>query len=419
VIHRLNRQRMRRHAAISFAIATGVIVVTLNQSLCAAPMVVNGATFDAPPNCQAIEDALVCKDDEQQFELSVHRQPIASRVDPGAPFVRKMAYVQTLHDAVVKNIVVQTASDNANEFSTYGKYSVIGSAMAGKGTVAAPSARFVSLLQGDEVWQLLEIVAVRSPKIEALSSALAQSLALSAPKNSADAGATGNPTNVALANPAPSSAASETPVNNPAATSTAANAPAANANASGGTNASAVAAPTTAFATPSAASATSSPSGALSTATPAFKSTLLSLQHPDYLMPDVSEDSKDGLHVTFKHKRRTGGPNLSIKLLTPKDAQQSAASVARERRAQVNGWMRNPGTLIDVNKFGGMTGSGFAIVGVLDAKQGLSGLDSFECTFAADVDGKVLEITLTADQKYSEDAEYVWSLLAKTLLFAH
>jgi gamma-glutamyl phosphate reductase len=122
---------MYRRAA-SLTIVIGMLGAALSQTSHAAAMVVNGATFDAPSNCQAIDDALVCRDDAQQFELSVHRQTIASRVEASAPFVRKMAYVQTLHDAVVKNIMAQTGSESASDFSTYGPYSVIGSAMAGR-----------------------------------------------------------------------------------------------------------------------------------------------------------------------------------------------------------------------------------------------------------------------------------------------
>ena len=43
----------------------------------AAPVTINGATFDAPGVCQSADRALVCKVDGQQLELWVTRKPLA------------------------------------------------------------------------------------------------------------------------------------------------------------------------------------------------------------------------------------------------------------------------------------------------------------------------------------------------------
>ena len=70
---------------------------------------------------------------------------------------------------------------------------------------------------------------------------------------------------------------------------------------------------------------------------------------------------------------------------------------------------------VDINKLGPLNGAGFALVGVPDPKKGLSGVESFETTFASEVNGRLLEVRLTAEQQYSSDARVVWAMLAQSL----
>ena len=55
------------------------------------------------------------------------------------------------------------------------------------------------------------------------------------------------------------------------------------------------------------------------------------------------------------------------------------------------------------------------MIGVPDAKKGLSGVESIETTFAADLTQGLLEVRLGSEQKNATDARAVWSLLVKSI----
>jgi hypothetical protein len=339
----------------------------------AAPITVAGVSFDAPANCELVNDALICKEDAQQLELSVHRHALAPRVLPADSLARKTNYLQLLHEGILDAVGRNVPLDGAVPFTSYGKYGVMGSAVPGKGTVAAPAVRLASALWGEEVWQFLEIVAVRTPKIEALIAQLTQSATL----------------------PSLKTLASEAEKNREAA-----NAP-----------------KTATAASASTAISTDNEKTAPVPASPiaTFKSALVTFQHPDYLATEVSIDETDELRASFKHKERTGGPNIVVRMRAPSSVITNAAAAVGARRALVDSFMNKPSNVVPLNKLGKFTGSGFAAIGTPDKKKGFSGVESFEATFATDHQGKILEITLTAEQKYAEDAEFVWALLVKTL----
>ena len=345
---------------------TALTAASVGVALHAAPVTINGATFDAPPTCQAAEGALVCKVDNVQLELWVKRKPLAPDVQPTDTFVRKMSYFHRLHDAAVGSIMRATANDKATPFSNYGAYSALGSAMPGSGAVTSPTVRFASVLHDDEVWEFLEVVAARTPAVEALSADLQRSLTLPA------------------APPAPAVA---TPPAAPAVAEAAPPPPPVKPNAG-------------------------SPLVAI------FSGKLLTLEHPGYLEPVVAEDTKESLSVTFRHKTRpAAGPNLLVILRAPND-KQTASSLVRERRESVMATMVGSTASVDVNKLGAIDGAGFALIGVPDPKKGLSGIESLETTFAAEVSGRLLEIRLTAEQQYSSEARVVWATVVQSIKLA-
>lgn len=144
----------------------------------AAPVTINGATFDAPGVCQSADRALVCKVDGQQLELWVTRKPLAPEVTPADSLAKRMAYFNSVHETAVGNILKATGNTTATPFSSYGSFSANGSAMPGKGVVTSPSVRFASVLHGEEIWEFLEIVATRTPAIDAVSALLQHSVVM-------------------------------------------------------------------------------------------------------------------------------------------------------------------------------------------------------------------------------------------------
>lgn len=348
----------RRSAVLVVAFLSGC------PTLYAAPVTINGATFDAPPTCQAATGALVCKVDGQQLELWVKRKSLSPDVLPTDTFVRKMAHFHNVHDAAVASIMRATSNDKAVPFSNYGPYSALGSAMTGNDGVSAPTVRFASVLHEEDIWEFLEVVATRTPGVESLSADLQRTLTLP-------------------------------------------------------TSPSAVSAPVAATPVAAAPAATPPPEPPKVEGSPlvaTFNSALLSLEHPGYLRVEVLEDTADSLRISFKHKTRpNAGPNLLINLRALKDKQQTAASVANQRKASVLETMTGQTASVDINKLGLLNGVGFALVGVPDPKKGLSGVESFETTFASEVNGRLLEVRLSAEQQYSSDARVVWAMLAQSL----
>lgn len=337
-----------------FAAALLLLGSTAGTVVNAAPLVVNGATFDAPASCQHVQTALVCKVDEQQLELWVTRKKMGGAIKPSDSFTRKMEYFTEQHQSVVVNLLRLTSNDGFTQFSDYGSYSALGASMAGKGVVSSPTARFASVLHDDEIWEFLEVVATRTPAIDALAMALRKSLVL------------------------PAAPVVEAPV-----------------------VAAAPEAPKKTEGSPLAAT---------------FTSKLLSLELPGYLDADVLEDTAESLQATFKHKTRpTAGPNLVISLRAPKDKATTLASIVKQRKDAMMATMIGQTQSIEINKLGEINGAGFALVGTPDKAKGWSGVESLETTFTANVGDRLLEVRLTADQQYSSDARVVWSSLARSI----
>ncbi len=313
--------------------------------LIAAPLSINGATFDAPAACRLAEGAMVCKDGEQQLELWVYRKPLAVPVMVAERESKRALAFSDFHDGAVNNVVRSTGNERGTPFATYGRYGVVGTAMAGKGSVKQPSIRVASLLSGDEMWQFVEVVAKRTAGIEALATALQRSLLL--------------PASVALA---------------------------------------------------------SEPSLSASAAGMAtFSGKLATFQYPDFLQVVLAEDSTTALNLGFKHKARGGGPNVTLSVRTPRDKSVTAASANGQRRQLSIAVMAAGSAAVDVKKLGTLNGTGYALIGTPDAAKGFSGVESIETAFAADVDGRLLEVRLTGEQKFAADVEQVWLLLAKSI----
>ena len=257
----------RIFAAALMLILSGSFVGT---DVNAAPIVVNGATFDAPSSCQSAQTALVCKVDAQQLELWVTRKTMGAAIKPTDSFMRKMEYFTEQHQGAVVNILRSTSNDGFTQFSDYGGYSALGASMAGKGVVSSPTVRFASVLHDDEIWEFLEVVATRTPAIDALSTALRRSLVLPAAR--------------------------------------------------------VVQAPVMAVAPEVPKKVDGSPLVAT------FNGKLLALELPGYLDADVLEDTTERLQVSFRHKTRpTAGPNLVISLRAPNDPTATTASIESER----------------------------------------------------------------------------------------
>ena len=352
------------------------LVLTMLYSgaaLHAAPVTIKGATFDAPAACQPAEGALVCKLDGQQFELFVNRKPLAPQVMPTDTFARKMVYFSDVHDTAVGNIMKSTDNDQATPFSSYGAHSALGSAMPGKGVPTSPAIRFASVLHDEEIWEFLEVVAKRTPAVDTLSNALQRSLALPA---------------VASVPSTAGKAASE---------------------------------PTKSVAAPSSPSLKETDeisASAPKAGYPTFSGPLLSMQYPDFLEPVVIENTVSHFAVNFKDKTRTSGPNLMVSLRVRKGPQETAVIVVKARKDALTATMAGQSGSVDVNTLGDIKGNGFAFLGVPDAKKGLSGVESIETTFAADVPQGLLEVRLGAEQKYATDTQATWLLLAQSIKLA-
>lgn len=336
-----------------FAVAS-VISSLLIAPLLAAPLTINGATFDAPAACKLAEGAMVCKLDGQQLELWVYRKPLAIPMAVIERDAKRAQAFSEFHDGAVSNIVRSTGNDRGTPFSAYGRYAVVGAAMAGKGDVKQPSIHVASLLSGDEMWQFVEVVATRTPAIEALATALRRSLVL--------------------------------PVTVDAVADASAHTTAGNAENAAG--------PLT------------------------YSGKLATFQYPTFLVPVVAEDSATTLNVGFKHKARDGGPNVTLSVRTAVEKGVTAATANAKRRTQSTGVMAPGSAAVDVKKLGAITGTGYALLGTPDAVKGFSGIESIETAFAADVDDRLLEVRLTGEQKYASDVEQVWLLLAKSLKLA-
>jgi hypothetical protein len=314
----------------------------------AATITLNGATFEAPAGCQLAEGAIVCKVDSQQLELWVRRTPLSMRLLPNAPTERKSSYFNELHADAVKNVMRSTGNDQSTAFSAYGNYPALGAAMPGKGVVTSPTVRFASVLHEDEVWEFIEVVATRTPVIEAVSADLQRGLKLPL---SATAASVKVATEV----------------------------------------------------TPTAST---------------YTGKWLSFQYPLFLQAVVTEDDANGATLGFKHNARDSGPNVTISLRAPKDkATTAAVAINARKQASLNAMAEGSSATVEVNKLGSISGAGYALIGTPDAKKGFSGIESIETAFVAAVGDRLLEVRLTAEQKYSKDMEAVWALLSSSLKF--
>ena len=347
-----------------FSVAT----VCASTALHATPVTIKGAMLDAPAACEVAGGALVCKLDGQQFELWITRKPLAANMARGDTMARKMLYFSEIHEMAVNSIAQSTANDKVTPFSVYGSYSALGSAMPGNGVPKSPAVRFAQVLHDEEIWEFLEVVATRTPAIDSLADALQRSLKLPsiAPVPLAATNARPEPTKAAAAS-TPSMVADDIRALAP------------------------------------------------TTTEPRFSGPLLSMQYPDFLEPVVIENTVTRFAVNFKHKHRAGGPNLMVSLRAPKDKTETAAAVVKARKDALTATMTGESGSVEVNTLGDIKGTGFAMIGVPDAKKGLSGVESIETTFAADLTQGLLEVRLGSEQKYATDTRAVWSLLVKSI----
>ena len=88
----------------SFAAVSVLTMLATGAQLQAAPVTVNGASLEAPANCQPAGNALSAVDG-QQLELWVNRRPRASQQRRAETLVQRMVWLQSTHDAAVKNIM--------------------------------------------------------------------------------------------------------------------------------------------------------------------------------------------------------------------------------------------------------------------------------------------------------------------------
>ena len=382
-MNELLRKNSRPQVAHVLVAGVTSVTVTLTALLgattaMAAVVTVKGASFDAPATCQPLEGALVCKVDGIQMELWVTRKPLAPQIAVNDTFARKMAYFNDIHDTAVGNILSSTKNDKTTSFSSYGPYSALGTAMLGKGVPSSPSVRFASVLHNEEIWEFLEVAATRTPAIESLSAALQRSLVLPAQAP----GATPSPP------PAPALKRAEA------------------------VSVSSSAAPKSPPATPPVPLKTPEASAPTH---PTFSGPLLSLQYPDFLEPVVIENTVTRVAVNFKHKSRPSGPVLTVNFASPKDKPTTAANMVKARKDALLATITGPNNSVEVNALGAIKGVGFALIGVPDAKKGFSGVESIETTFAADATAGILDVRLTAESKFSADAETTWALLARSI----
>lgn len=355
-----------------------VVGATVATALCAAPLKINGAGFDAPDTCQVASDALVCNVDGQQLEISVHRQPFAAGTGLADSVVKRGAALQELHRDVVAGLMRGTSSPSNTSFDTYGKLSVLGTLMPGRGEVAAPSARVTTLYSNGELWQILEVIARRTPAVEALTEALAKSLVLP-------------PATPVVAATAPTS---NPPKSTPPLATASTIAPSA--------------------VTPPLAPSTNQPEPPLEPVQ-TFQHPILSFQYPSELAVTKEAGGTNSVTLTLKHPTRPGRPGLRISLSELKGAEDTADAFITARKADLTKRMRSPAT-VAVNKLGDLSGAGYASIGTTPAQPSGGGIELFECTFAAVIKGKLLTVTLTSEQKFSEDAQYLWGMLGKSLV---
>lgn len=348
----------------SFAAVSVLTMLATGAQLLAAPVTVNGASLEAPADCQPAGNALVCKVDGQQLELWVNRRPRAASSDAPETLVQRMAWLQSTHDAAVKNIMRSTFNDKLTRFDSYGSYPALGSAMPGKGSASSPTVRFASVLHDGEYWEFLEVAATRSPAVEAISAMVQKSLTLpSAPV----APVTSPSANSSVAESKPAPAAPATP------------------------------------------DIGSSPLAVT------FESRALTFQIPGYLAATVEQNQDDRLRVNFQHKtRKTGGPAMQL-VLQPLVSSRSAAGIEAEQRKTIAAGMSGRPSVVDVSKLGAITGKGFAMIGTTIARSDSPAVEMLETFFAAEVNGGTLELRLSAEQQYAGEAQSVWAMLASSL----
>lgn len=353
----------------TFAAVSAITIFTVSTPLEAAPVTVNGASFNAPDGCQTSGSALVCKVDGQQMELWVNRRLVASDPDTTETLAQRMAWLQGTHDAAVKNIMRSTFNDKLARFDSYGKYPALGSAMPGKGSASSPTVRFASVLHDGEYWEFLEVAASRSPAVEVISTMLQKSLSLpSSPLMSGTSpSATGN---LVTSGPPPP------------------------------------ASPTTA---PTLPDIGSSPLAVT------FDSRLLTFEMPGYLAATVEQNQDDQLRVSFRHKtRKTGGPAMQL-VVQPPSSDRTVTSLETERRTAVAASMSGQPSVVDIGKLGPIVGKGFAMIGTTRGTSDAPAVEMLETVFVAAVSGGMLELRLSAEQQYAGEAQSVWAMIASSL----
>ena len=343
----------------------------------AAPVMVNGARFDAPQDCKPSERALVCKVEGQQLELWINRKLVTDYLEPDQPFAQKMAWFQGLHETAVTSVMRSTFNDKRSSFSNYGNYPALGTALPGKGSASSPAVRFASVLYEDSYWEILEVTAARTPAIDGLSASLERSLQL--PK--------ADPAKQPIAKKSPSApaVAADTPTT--------------------GDTASGTPAP------PAVPDAGASP---LSTT---FNATALSFDHPGYMATKVITDNAGDYAVQLTHKtRKTGGPSATIRWQMPAASVAATAQAAALRDAHITEFGAPPQTA-SMSRFGNVQGQGYVLLAVPKPAEGVLPTETLYTLFVADINGGRLEVRMAAEQAYASEAQTVWAMIAQTLAF--
>jgi len=336
-------------------------------SALAAPVKIAGAELDLPAACKPVEGAAVCSVDGQQLEVWVSHTPLGAGIQLTDSFMRRLGRFTEIHNAAIASITRSTGNDSVERFDSYGSYSALGSVLRNKAP-GKPVVRFASIMIGGEVWQVLEAVAERTPAVEAVSAQLQASLKLPTPALAPPAATPDGPVKsgeTAVATPAPDAPASP-PVLPP-----------------GPPN--------------------SQP----------FIGTLFALYFPAYLQPDAVENAVDAVVLNLRRRSHGGGPNVSITLRNIRDSSTLATLVAAQKAASTAS-MAGATAAVDNNRFGALEGAGYALIGTPDTKKGLSGVESLDSYFVAEINGRRLEVRMTAERAYAADAQATWAMLGNT-----
>lgn len=145
-----------------------------------------------------------------------------------------------------------------------------------------------------------------------------------------------------------------------------------------------------------------------------FTSKRVAFQYLPDMAAAIEDDTPTTLKASLRHQTRSGGPSLTI-TMRASDARPSLDALIAERKATAIAGIDGQHAVVDVNQLGAFRGRGFALLGVPAVSKGLSGVESLQTLFLLESKGGVLELWLTAEQRYARDAESLWALLGQSL----